>query len=244
MTATLTPVTESAVRRLARGVLTAAVRGRRERGGPWGEAVLGEFDRTSGNLEAIRWVAGGLRAVWIEHRGRIRELPRRQRLSRRWVLIALVTIGSVALVNQYVLTTRFMPSGSMEPTLQVGDRWLVDKVGFRVTGLHHGDVVSYTSPIDGAGHRSYPFAKRVIGLPGDTISCRDGIVFRDGIPVDEPYLPADRDQSRTDCTPVVVPDGELYLLGDHRLVSQDSRQDGPVSIDDIEGRRLFTLWRG
>jgi signal peptidase I len=231
MTATLTPVSESVVRRLARTVLTVAVRGRRERGGPWGEAVLGEFDRTNGNLEAIRWVAGGLRAVWIEHRGRIRELPRWQRLSRRWLLIALVAIGSAVLVNQYVLTARFTPSSSMEPTLQIGDHWLLDKVSFRITGLHHGDVVSY------AEGPMYPFAKRVI-------TCRDGFVYRDGTRVDEPYLPADPAEARTDCTEVVVPDGQLYLLGDHRLVSQDSRQDGTVPIDEIEGRRLFTLWQG
>ena len=79
--------------------------------------------------------------------------------------------------------------------------------------------------------------KRVIGLPGDTITCRDGQVWRDGARLDEPYV---QPGSRTDCTAVTVPPGRLYVLGDHRLVSQDSRQDGPLPGDDVQARvRLF-----
>ncbi|MET0494435.1 MAG: hypothetical protein ABW000_15030, partial [Actinoplanes sp.] len=76
---------ESPIRRVAHAVLVAAVRGRRERGGDWGEAVLAEFGATTGDLEGIRWAWGGLRAAWQERRGRVSRLPRKVRIARRAV---------------------------------------------------------------------------------------------------------------------------------------------------------------
>ncbi|HET9516927.1 MAG TPA: signal peptidase I [Actinoplanes sp.] len=243
MTATGTTVAEGVVRRFARAVLTFAVRGRSAQGGPWGEAVLGEFERTSGCVEAVRWAVGGLRAVWLERRGRARELPHWQRVARRWVLITLVAVGSMIAVNQYVLAARHTPSGAMEPTLNSADVWLLDRVSFRFSGLDHGDVISYKAVVADAGEaRTYFHTMRVIGLPGDTISCRDGYVYRDGARIDEPYLPTDRSWAYTDCAQALVPADRLYVLGDSRSVSADSRHNGTVAIDDVEGRRLFTIW--
>jgi signal peptidase I len=231
VTATST-VRESPVRRVARAVLTAAVRGRRERGGDWGEAVLAEFAETTGDLEAVRWALGGLRAAWHERR----LLPRRVRVARRAVAALIIALAGGFAVNQWVLTVHMQPSGSMENTLLVGDRFLVDKAGFRVTGLHRGDIVE----ID---HDGSVRTKRVIGLPGDTISCRGGRVLLDGRPVNEPYLAAaSPDDIRTDCTTVTVPAHHLYLLGDHRAVSQDSRQDGPISDGEVIDRMLVKVW--
>ncbi|WP_306204060.1 signal peptidase I [Actinoplanes sp. RD1] len=226
------------VRRAARGVLVAAVRGRRERGGEWGEAVLAEFGETRGDREAVRWAAGGLRTVWRERRRRVRSLPRPDLIARRLVIGTAFAVVAGLLVNQFALSVRMMPSGSMEPTLRVSDRFLVDKVGFRLTGLHRGDIVVYTGP-DGSQR-----VKRVIGLPGDRIECRDGRVWRDGAPVDEPYLPADPAQGRTDCGALTVPAGRLFLLGDHRVVSVDSRGDGPTRRGDVRARVLTPLRLG
>jgi signal peptidase I len=218
-------VRASAVRGAARWVLTVAVRGRRERGGDWGEALLAEFAETRGDWEAVRWAASGLRAVWHERRGRVRQLPRRVRIGRRVALIAVLGIAGGLLVNRFVLSVAVMPSGSMEPTLQVGERYLEQKAGYTVG---RGDIVVLR-----ASARYGVRVKRVIGLPGDTIACRDGQVWRDGARLDEPYVqPGDR----TDCTEVTVPPGTLYVLGDHRLVSQDSRQDGPLPDDDVQAR--------
>jgi signal peptidase I len=230
------------VRTLAHAALTLAVRGRRERGGPWGEAVLAEFAETRGRWEAVRWAAGGLRAAWQERRGRSRHLPRFQRVSRRIALVTVLSLIAGLLINQFVLTVHYSPSGSMEPTVQVGDRWLVDKVGYRVSGIDRGDLVihSKTYRDDGGDHQS-EVIKRVIGLPGDTIDCRDGRVFRDGAAVDEPYLVGEPSESRTECSPVTVPPDTVYLLGDHRTVSQDSQQEGPVRTDAIVGRALFRV---
>ncbi|GAA2577649.1 hypothetical protein GCM10010435_62270 [Winogradskya consettensis] len=227
--------TNSPTRRIAHAVLVAAVRGRRDRGGDWGEAVLAEFAETTGNLEAIRWTWGGLRAAWHERRRRIHQLPRHVRITRRAVSVLIIAVVAGLAVNQWLLTVHTMPSGSMENTLLIGDRYLVDKVSFRITGLHRDDIVELTTPTSLR-------VKRVIGLPGDTISCAGGRVLVDGTPLDEPYLASDYpDETYTDCTTVTVPPNQLYLLGDHRIVSQDSRQSGPVNENAIVGRMLLKL---
>jgi signal peptidase I len=225
---------------MAYAVLVAAVRGRRDRGGDWGEAVLAEFAETSGTREAMRWALGGLRVVWHERRRRVARLPRVVRVSGGVALVATAGIAAGLLVDQYVLAVPMVVSGSMEPTLQVGDRFLVDKVGFRLTGLHRGDIVMVT--MGGADAPASTRIKRVIGLPGDTITCRDGQVWRNGSRVDEPYLEAGPDEARTDCAPVTVPAGRLYLLGDHRIVSMDSRQDGTVRQAAVQARLLTRVW--
>jgi len=216
------------MRRAVRAVLVRAVRGRREQGGPWGEAVLAEFDQTRGGWESLSWAAGGLRAVFQERFSAY--APR----NRRIVATAVIGMVSLLAINQFVLTARYAPSGSMAPTVPVAGRFLLDKASFRVTGLHYGDVVEFPIPAAPDQHT----IKRVVGLPGDTIDCRDGRVFRDGKAVDEPYLAAG---SRTDCAPATVPAGKLFVLGDNRLSSADSRQWGPIDETDVDGRLLATF---
>jgi signal peptidase I len=234
VSATPPQVRESAVRRAAYRLLVAVVRGRRERGGEWGEAVLGEFGETRGDWEAVRWAVGGLRTVW---------LSRPIGITYRVIGIVVISVVAGLLINQFVLTVGYVASGSMEPTQMVGDRYLMDKVSYRLTGIHRGNLVVITEPVGGGDPvPANPRVKRVIGLPGDTIECRDGQVWRNGKQVDEPYLEGGVDDSETDCTTVKVPSGELYLLGDHRLVSQDSRQDGPISESAVRGRVLARIW--
>jgi signal peptidase I len=230
---TLTAFDADPVRRAARAVLAAAARGRRERGGPWAEAVLAEFDQTAGRWEAVRWAAGGLRAVWQERRARVRLLPRYARIRRRALPAAAAAMLAAVLVQQYALTSRFEPTGSMAPTLPILSRFLEDKLTFRLTGVGHGDVVVYEE-------HGYALVKRVVGLPGDTVECRDGRVYLDGAVLDEPYLPAG---TRTgDCRAVTVPPGRLYVLGDNRDLSADSRQNGPIRQGVVEGRLLVRYW--
>jgi signal peptidase I len=230
-------VRESAVRRIAHAVLAAAVRGRRERGGDWGEAILAEFAETTGDREAVRWAAGGLRAVWHARRARLRELPRIVRIRRRAALIVLVGIAAGLFVNRFVLSVGFVESGSMEPTYLIAHRYVVDLAAFRLTGVRRGDVVEFTMP--GTDRMAL---KRVIGLPGDTVECRDSRVWLNGAVLDEPYLSPDPDYTGLfQCAATTVPPHQLYLLGDHRLVSQDSRMYGPVDEGALHGRVLFRL---
>jgi signal peptidase I len=228
------------MRRAARAILVAAVRGRRERGGPWGEAVLAELDRTTGRWEALRWAAGGLRAVWHERRARVRGLPRAVRIQRMVAATAVLGLLASLVINQFALTGRYMASTAMAPTVPVGGRYLLDKVGFRVTGFARGDIIEF--PIPDAPDNDT--TKRVVGLPGDTIECRDGRVYRDGTALDERYLTGDPQIFRTvDCGgPVTVPAGELYVLGDRRTDSRDSRHWGPIPQRSVYGRLLTVIW--
>jgi signal peptidase I len=229
------------MRRVARAVLTLAVRGRRERGGPWGEAVLSEFDQTAGRWESVRWAAGGLRTVWQERRARVRELPRRVRVQRAIMATAVLGLLASFAVNQFALSARYVASGSMEPTLPIASRFLLDKVGYRVTGIDYGDIVEFPIP-DAPEHKA---VKRVVGLPGDTIECKGGRVYRDGAALDEPYAEVDDPDGAgtADCgAPVTVPADHLFVLGDHRAVSRDSRHWGTIAQSDVDGRLLATFW--
>ncbi|MEV0901413.1 signal peptidase I [Actinoplanes sp. NPDC049802] len=209
------------MKRLAHRALRVAVRGRRERGGPWGEAVLAEFDQTSGTGAALRWAAGGLRVAFRE---RYSLHPTRYR-------VAAVAVG-LLVATPFMVSIAYVPSVGMDPTLTVTSRHLVDRVGFRVTGIDHGDIVAFAVP-DAPG---YEALQRVIGLPGDRIECRDGRVLRDGTAIDEPYLQLSAEVTGTDCASVTVPEGAIYLLGDNREVSQDSRHWGVVSEEAVTGR--------
>jgi signal peptidase I len=206
------------MKRLAHRVLTVAVRGRRERGGPWGEAVLAEFDQTAGTAAALRWAAGGLRVAITE------------RYAHRPAAYRIAIAGlAVLLAAPFLVTVKYVPSGSMEPTMTVASSHLVDKVGFRLTGLDYGDVVIHPLP----DHPEQETERRVLGFAGDRLDCRAGRLFRNDEAVDEPYL---RSGMVTDCEPVTVPDGTLYTLGDSRDVANDSRFSGFVSAETVTGR--------
>ncbi len=228
---------DDVVRRLARLALTVAVRGRRDCGRPWGEAALAEFGQTRGRWEALRWSAGGIRAALRERRRQRRELPRWVRIRRRAIAVIVIGVLTGAGIQRWVLTPMYEPSTSMEPTLQAADYWLMDRISFRITGLHYGDVVAYEQ----TDHGRTPFTvvRRVIGLPGDVISCRDGQVLRNGTALPDPYGSAEPVRPPTACVPLTVPAGAVHLLGDNRGVAADGN---PVALDRVEGRLLARLW--
>ncbi|MEV6305072.1 signal peptidase I [Actinoplanes sp. NPDC051861] len=210
------------IRTAAHRLLTLAVRGRRDHGGPWGEAILAEFDQTMGMWAALVWTAGGLRVAYREQRAS-------SRTHKKVFALAACVLAAAVAVNQFALTLTYVPSLGMEPTMAVTSRYVTDRVAFRVTGVDRGDIV--VLPIPGAPDQSTE--RRVIGLDGDRIECRDGRVFRDGAPVDEPYL---RAGTKTDCDPVTVADGTIYVLGDNRTISADSREWGTFRRDSVQGR--------
>lgn len=207
------------MRRMAYRILKFAVRGGRKQGGPWGEAVLAEFDQTAGRAAALRWAAGGLRVA-------AKERPTPYRIA------AVVLIVLVA--TPFLVGVRFVPSGGMEPTLALGSDHLIDRAVFRATGLDHGDIVAFAAPDTPPGY--FETMRRVIGLPGDRIECREGRVLRDGVAVDEPYLGPESEIVGTECDAVTVPDGALFVLGDDRAVAMDSRHWGLIRTDAISGR--------
>lgn len=173
--------------------------------------------------------------------------------SMRW-LLEWVAVLAVALVlafgvRTYVAQIYFIPSGSMLPTLQVGDRIVVDKLGFRLFGLHRGEIVVFRRPP--LEHVDYSdLVKRVIGLPGDTISVVNGRVAIDGAPLAEPWLPKPAPPTIPSPLaaafslnhPYTVPPGEYYVMGDNRTDSEDSRYFGPISSNLVVGTEVVVVW--
>nr|GID83805.1 hypothetical protein Ade03nite_27290 [Actinoplanes derwentensis] len=210
---------------MAHRVLRIVVRGRRERGGPWGEAVLAEFDQAATTGAAMRWAAGGMR-VAIRERYVARPAPYRLAAAALVVIVAA----------PFLLGVRFVPSGGMEPTLAIGSDHLIDRVAFRATGIDRGDIVAFAAP--GTPPGSFETMRRVIGLPGDRIECREGRVLRDGVALNEPYLPPEAEVIGTECAAVTVPDGAIYVLADNREVADDSRHWGTIAADAISGRMI------
>jgi signal peptidase I len=225
---------------LSTALLTRAVRGRGERGTDWGEAMLRELAEVEGAWPSARWALSGAWAAWRDRLVRgsrprpLADLSRPSRIALRAAVVLAAAAVTLGFLERYVATVRYEASPAMAPTVAVGDRVLVDRIGFHLTGLARGDVVVVTLP----GPDAYPVLKRVIGLPGDRISCVDGHLVRNDEPVDEGYL---EPGAATDCPPATVPDGTVYLLGDAREVSRDSRHYGAVPQAGVVGRVVLTL---
>ncbi len=190
-----------------------------------------------------------------KHRPFWRELP---------VLIVVAFVIALIL-KSFVLQAFYIPSASMEPTLMIGDRVLVEKISYRFGDPDNGDVVVFEKDLGGTlpveeedrsvfekigdsfkGLFGFPtgtaqdFIKRVIGISGDTVEGRDGRIFLNGEPLDEPYLPDGTETSTFG--PVEIPTGMIFVMGDNRGNSDDSRNFGPVPVSTVVGRAFLLIW--
>ena len=170
--------------------------------------------------------------------------PRRSlgRTVLEWVAVILGGIIIALVVEAFLVQAFWIPSVSMSPTLEVGDRVLVNKLSYRLHDVHRGDVVVFSRP---AGTESGPddnikdLIKRVVAVGGDTIEGRDGRVYVNDRLIDEPYLPIG---TRTDDLPrQTLPKGKVFVMGDNRGDSQDSRIFGPIDEDTIVGRAFVKV---
>ena len=182
---------------------------------------------------------------------------KQEKPHRRWrrTLVRLVIIVAIAalaafLLRTFVVQPYYIPSGSMEPTLiggggQTDDHVLVDKISYRTHSPREGDIVVFNRPSTWQISDKV-LIKRVIGLPGDTVSLRDGHVFINGLELDEPYVNkacgAHPTQPLTSVTSWRVPGNDVFVMGDNRCQSDDSRQFGPVPESDIIGRAFAIIW--
>ncbi|MEM9615729.1 MAG: signal peptidase I [Actinomycetota bacterium] len=155
---------------------------------------------------------------------------------------AVVLVGAVlvALLLRAVLFQAFyIPSESMEDTLVVNDRVLVNKVSYRLHDIHRGDIVVFARP-EGQESDIKDLIKRVIALPGETIEARDNVLYVNEQQLIEPYL--DPGTITSDFGPTVVPEGEVFVMGDNREESFDSRGFGPIEEDRVIGRAFVLFW--
>ena len=177
--------------------------------------------------------------------------------SSRWIVelvgIVVAAILIAVLLRTFVVATYSIPSGSMEPTLQIGDRIVVNKLSYHLHGVDRGNIVVFTTPPneDCAGPPVADLVKRVIGLPGEIISLEDGRVYIDGRLLPEPFLPSDvrADNYPGPSTnayalhhPYRIPAGDVYVMGDNRPKSCDSRFWGPIRESTIVGKVDLRIW--
>ncbi len=145
-------------------------------------------------------------------------------------------------IRTFVVQAFYIPSGSMEPNLQIGDRILAYKLLYGLKNVERGDIIVFKFPLN----PRKDFIKRVIGLPGDVIKIEDRKIYVNDKALSEPYI-IHRDERNTgfprdEYPPTPVPTGSLFMLGDNRDSSDDSRYWGFVSAEDIVGEAFLVYW--
>ncbi len=154
------------------------------------------------------------------------------------------TLGTAAIlafgIRAFVAEARYIPSASMEPTLEINDRLIIEKISYRLRLPQRGDVVVFspTKTLQQQGFKA-AFIKRVIGLPGDTVEVKGGKVYVNGKALEENYI---QEPPKYGYGPVQVPEAEYLVLGDNRNNSSDSRVWGFVPRENLIGRAGVRFW--
>src|SRR3990172_6895953 len=215
---------------------------------PDGDGASDPFD--SGGIDRLREgarekgeKADAVRSFW-------RELP----------FLIVVALVVAVIIKTFLVQAFFIPSASMRDTLLEGDRVMVNKLAYRFGEPERGDVIVFDSPLVphdggesvvgsivrnvgealGISTPDTALIKRVIAVGGETIEIRGDTLYVDGVALDEPYL---REGSRMDAFgPLTIPDGEVFVMGDNRNQSEDSRRFGTISVGDIIGRAFIRVW--
>jgi signal peptidase I len=188
------------------------------------------------------------------------------RLLREGLVLVATALVIAFVIKTFVAQAFFIPSGSMIPQLQVGDRVVVSKLAYRLHDTNRGDIVVFDAPTGPSQPDEPPdqtflplrvvrsvlqsvglsapstqeYIKRVIGLPGETVEGRDGRIYVDGKELVEPYLPLG--PTTSDFKAVTLGDNELWVMGDNREKSSDSRVFGPIDRSTVVGRAFVKVW--
>jgi signal peptidase I len=180
---------------------------------------------------------------------------RARRLLLEWGTVAVVAVVGAFLIRSFVVETFSVPSSSMYPTLQIGDRIAVDRLPGLAHAIHRGDVIVFHRvPADHDAQSGADLVKRVIGLPGETIASRGDTIYVDHRPVAEPWLHLDAVSPQGACAQSAfdipatyathpIPPGHYFVMGDCRGISDDSRFWGTVPQPLVIGRVFSVIWR-
>jgi len=156
---------------------------------------------------------------------------------RIWSRDLLIAIGLALVIIVFLYQPVKVEGTSMAPLLSDQERIFINKFVYRFEPIERGDVVVFWYPLD----RSKSFIKRVIALPGETVEIRQGLVYVNGHALTEPYVPPQY-EDLSDFGPKRVPTDSYFVMGDHRISSNDSRVFGPVESRFIYGRAVFAYW--
>src|SRR5438132_1266304 len=156
---------------------------------------------------------------------------------RVWARDLLLAIGLALVIIVFLYQPVKVEGTSMAPLLSDQERIFINKFVYRFEPIQRGDVVVFWYPLD----HSKSFIKRVVGLPGETVEIRQGVLYVNGKVIPEPYVPPQYEDN-SDFAPLPVPKDHFFVLGDHRISSNDSRVFGPVPSQFIYGRAVFAYW--
>ena len=156
-----------------------------------------------------------------------------------WIAIAGGALLVAFLIKTFLLQAFYIPSLSMAPTLKVNDRVLVNKLSYDLHDVHRGDLVVFESPPN-EGSQTKDLIKRVIGLPGETVESSEGHILINGQVLDEPYLGPDVMTGPLE--KITVPPDHLWVMGDNRPNSRDSRFFGAIPESLVIGRAFIRVW--
>lgn len=151
-----------------------------------------------------------------------------------WILAIVIAVAAAFIIRAFFFEFVLVEGPSMQPTLVTGERIGIEKVSRYSSLPERGDIVVVKYP-----NREGNFIKRAIGLPGETIEIIDSTVYIDGVPLEENYV---SDPPYADMAPVVVPEDHVFVMGDNRSNSSDSRAVGAIPRSDIVGHGLFVIW--
>jgi len=172
-----------------------------------------------------------------------------KRNAIEWIVVIAGAVAVALIIQATSFQAFFIPSSSMESTLHVGDRVLVNKWSYRLHPIHRGDIVVFSKPKGELASNINDLIKRVIALPGETVTIANNHVYINNHQLTEPYL---RPQDVTTvhpgpyaCTPQApchIPKGQIWVMGDNRVFSEDSRYFGPIPESSVVGRAFYRIW--
>jgi signal peptidase I len=155
-----------------------------------------------------------------------------------FLIILVVTFALVfGVVRPFIAEVFYIPTESMVPTLEVGDRVLVSKLIYLFSGPQRGDVIVFESPDE-----DIDLVKRVVGVPGDNVKVVRGSLYVNGERWEEAYLNYELPDKESAYGPITVPEGHIFVMGDNRADSADSRYIGPVPLDYLVGKAFVRIW--
>lgn len=155
-----------------------------------------------------------------------------------WIITIGITILLSFLLMKFVISTTIVDGISMEPTLKTGDRLMVNRIGLRFKDVEFGDIIEFHSPYD----EKKDFIKRVIGVTGDTVDLINSRVYVNGEEIKEDYINEQNSTKIKNGSSWVIGEDEVFVLGDNRNHSGDSREFGPIKKDAIVGKAFFRFY--
>lgn len=217
----------------------------------------GDDDPTPDELERER--VGEPLSKRAERKKRRRKARKSRSFWAELPILIVVALVVAIIIKTFFFQAFYIPSGSMIPTLEINDRVLVNKLSYRFGAVERGDILVFDSPEAIEVDRSFPsrvirsigeatgltspdtvLIKRVIALPGETVMIKDNQVYVNGNPIAEPYLPDGTNMRDFDETTVEA--DHVFMMGDNRNQSRDSRVFGAIPREDIVGRAFVTVW--